>query len=87
MLINHVICRLQTGSETGLGYQLTRRLSSKGFTVFAGVKELDEETYDLFKHCGPNVRLVQCDVIKYKDVNEAAKHVAKNLVGKCTFSS
>ena len=53
-----------------------------GYTVFAAVKKLDDDVREQFEDMfGPNsnARLLQCDVIKYRDVTETAKLVRKVL--------
>lgn len=68
-----------SGSDGCLGFAMTRKLSSMGYTVYAAVKNLDEEIINKLNKLGNNVHPVSCDVIKYKDVSEAAKYISRNL--------
>lgn len=74
---------LITGCDSGFGYQLTRRLDKRGFTVFAcclfpegeGARKLQEE-------CSDNVIVVPLDVTKDDQVLDAVNKVKAELKGK-----
>lgn len=68
--------------ETELGFLTAKNLSESGFTVFVAHKDLEDETRDRLLDLGPNVRPIQCDVIKYRDVTDAADRITRHCL--CT---
>ena len=63
--------------ESELGFLTAKKLSRLGYTVFVAYKECDCRTRDRLLDLGQNVRPMQCDVIKYKDVTDAADRIAR----------
>ena len=67
-----------TGATVGQGNLLTKRLSTQGWHVFAGV--LPGAKTDLVN--GPNITIVEQDVSKTESVKQSAEFVDKALAGK-----
>lgn len=69
-----------TGCASGFGKELVKRLDTLGFTVFAGVRHInDDRVKDLLSSCSKRVIPVKIDVTDNKQVKEAASFVRKYL--------
>ena len=72
-----------TGTTSGFGNDLAKKLDKLGFTVFAGVRNTsDPRAISLAKSCSKKLTLVKLDVTSDEDVREAVNSVRKNLKGK-----
>lgn len=72
-----------TGTTSGFGKDLAKKLDKLGFTVFAGVRNtLDPRAISLVKSCSKKLTLVKLDVTSDEDVREAVNSVRKNLKSK-----
>ncbi|KAH8030969.1 hypothetical protein HPB51_012437 [Rhipicephalus microplus] len=69
---------LITGCDTGFGNMLARNLSQQGFLVFAGCLDSNSEGAMVLKKCR-NVRVLQLDVTKDSQVDEALEAVKRDL--------
>lgn len=78
---------LVTGSASGFGYDLVKRLDSLGFTVFAGCRNTsDQRIKSLLESCSSRVLPVKLDVTSDDDVRSAYDFVVKHLKGKLLWS-
>lgn len=72
-----------TGTTSGFGNDLAKKLDKLGFTVFAGVRNTsDPRAISLVKSCSKKLTLVKLDVTSDEDVREAVNSVRKNLKNK-----
>ncbi|GFU07885.1 17-beta-hydroxysteroid dehydrogenase type 6, partial [Nephila pilipes] len=74
--------------DTGFGLELVKRLSGKGFTVYACCLSLDSEgARELDKgHFGPGeIKVLQLDVTKHDQVQATVKKVEADLGDKDDF--
>lgn len=69
---------LITGCDTGFGNMLTRCLSREGFMVYAGCLDSNSEGA-MFLKKSQNVRVLQLDVTKDNQVDEAFETVKRDL--------
>lgn len=77
-----------TGTTSGFGNDLAKKLDSLGFTVFAGVRNTaDPRAVSLTKSCSKKLTLVKLDVTKDEDVKDAIEFVRKNLKSKSKYQS
>ena len=73
-----------TGTSSGFGNELAKKLDRLGFTVFAGVRKTDDHrAKSLVKSCSRKLNLIKLDVTSDADVKEAVNFVRTNLNGKC----
>lgn len=73
-----------TGCASGFGFQLVTKLASHGYTVFAGVRIMDERSRKLMSSCFDHkdrIHLVKCDVSKKSDIEQAFDYVKNHLNG------
>lgn len=80
---------LITGCDTGFGLELVKRLSGKGFTVYACCLSLDSEgALELAKgQFGPGeIKVLQLDVTKHDQVQAIVKKVEADLGDKELWS-
>ncbi|KAH7933958.1 hypothetical protein HPB49_019590 [Dermacentor silvarum] len=69
---------LITGCDTGFGYRLAKRLSRDGFLVFAGCLNSTSDGAEQLKTCS-NIEVLQLDVTKQEQVDDALHVVKKHL--------
>ncbi|KAK8784609.1 hypothetical protein V5799_009029 [Amblyomma americanum] len=69
---------LITGCDTGFGNMLAKRLSQEGFMVYAGCLDSNSEGAMVLKK-SRNVKVMQLDVTKDNQVDEALDSVKKDL--------
>lgn len=69
---------LITGCDTGFGNMLARSLSQQGFLVYAGCLDSNTEGAMVLKKCR-NVRVLQLDVTKDNQIDEALEAVKRDL--------
>lgn len=71
---------LVTGCDTGFGHALALRLDALGFHVFAGCLQASEEgAQNLASSASSRLRVIQLDITKEEEVNEALKEVRSLL--------
>ncbi|XP_077528694.1 D-beta-hydroxybutyrate dehydrogenase, mitochondrial-like [Haemaphysalis longicornis] len=76
---------LVTGCDSGFGNLLSKRLSQEGFFVYAGCLDAcGDGAVELSKY--PNVHIVQMDVTKDNDVEDALVLVKNNLGSKVLWA-
>lgn len=69
---------LVTGCDTGFGHHAAKRFADDGFTVFAGCLDAAcDGAKDLTKR--PNIRVLQLDITKDEQVEQALEAVKTNL--------
>jgi NAD(P)-dependent dehydrogenase (short-subunit alcohol dehydrogenase family) len=66
-----------TGTDRGVGYELTRKLLLEDFIVFAGVLKEDGEIAELKKEFENSLHIIKLDISRDTSVSEAAKYIAK----------
>ncbi|XP_075531832.1 retinol dehydrogenase 7-like [Dermacentor variabilis] len=76
---------LITGCDTGFGHRLAKRLSHKDFLVFAGCLNSNGDGADELKHL-KNIVVLQMDVTKQEQVNEAFVAVKEKLGARVLWS-
>lgn len=69
---------LITGCSTGFGHGLAKRLARNGFLVFAGFRNTSCEGAEGLKSLS-NIKILQMDVTKQEQVDEALEMVKKQL--------
>ena len=65
---------LVTGANQGIGFQIAKELSAKGFTVLIGSRNL-EEGEAAAKRIGANAHAIELDVTKQQLIDKAAAHI------------
>lgn len=74
---------LITGCDTGFGNRFARELDAKGVTVFAGCLHAEgPDAMNLKEKCSERLHILQLDVTKDDQVENAVKSVKKILAGK-----
>ncbi|TDG96103.1 hypothetical protein EPR50_G00236100 [Perca flavescens] len=74
---------LITGCDSGFGHQLARSLDQKGYVVFAGCLSAEGAgAQSLARQSSSNLRIVQLDVTRDEDMQQAKKMVQENLPDK-----
>ncbi|XP_071155929.1 D-beta-hydroxybutyrate dehydrogenase, mitochondrial-like [Mytilus edulis] len=69
---------LITGCDTGFGHFIAIRLAKDGFIVFAGVLDINDKGANKLKDRKlPNLHLIQLDVTKSVEIQDAVDHVQK----------
>ncbi|XP_077493770.1 D-beta-hydroxybutyrate dehydrogenase, mitochondrial-like [Amblyomma americanum] len=76
---------LITGCDTGFGHRLAKRLSRKGFLVFAGCLSSKSDGAEALK-CLSNVKVLQMDVTKQEQVDDALDVVKEHLGDRVLWS-
>lgn len=76
---------LITGCDTGFGHRLAKRLSRRGFLVFAGCLSSKSDGAEQLKLC-PNVTVLQLDVTDQKQVDDALDRVKEHLGSRVLWS-
>ncbi|KAL1784474.1 estradiol 17-beta-dehydrogenase 2 [Sigmodon hispidus] len=71
---------LVTGADSGFGHALAKLLDNLGFTVFAGVLNAEGSgAEELRKTCSKNLSVLQMDVTKLEQINDAYNKVTEKL--------
>lgn len=71
---------LITGCDTGFGHAAAKRLDALGFEVFATVLNLaGEGAQELQRTCSPRLTLLQVDITRPEDVQQALLHTKAKL--------
>lgn len=76
---------LITGCDTGFGHRLAKRLSRKGFMVFAGCLSSSSDGAEKLK-LHSNVNVLQLDVTDQKQVDDALDTINKQLGNRVLWS-
>ncbi|XP_077528700.1 retinol dehydrogenase 7-like [Haemaphysalis longicornis] len=76
---------LITGCDTGFGNMLAKRLAQDGFLVFAGCLDSNSEGAMVLKK-SRNIRVLQLDITKDNQVDEALASVKRDLGSKVLWS-
>ncbi|XP_005094807.1 17-beta-hydroxysteroid dehydrogenase type 6-like [Aplysia californica] len=73
---------LVTGCDRGFGFMLAKRLDEEGFKVFAGCLDATGEgAKELQMDTSPKLELIQLDVTKEKEIEEAKAKIIDSLAG------
>ncbi|KAF8794069.1 D-beta-hydroxybutyrate dehydrogenase like protein [Argiope bruennichi] len=81
MVISNNKAVLITGCDTGFGFHTAKRLSEKGFQVFAGcLSPLQNEGQNLSTY--PNIHCLKMDVSLEQDIESVLNYVKENLEDK-----
>ena len=70
-----------TGCASGFGLSLASRLDRMGYTVFAGVRVLDQRSAELKTSSSDRLRIVKCDVADKEEIQNAYNFIQENLNG------
>lgn len=76
---------LITGCDTGFGHRLAKRLSRKGFLVFAGCLSSKSDGAEELKLI-PNIKVMQLDVTDQKQIDDALDAVKEQLDSRVLWS-
>ena len=68
-----------TGCDTGFGHELSKKLASFGFTVYAGCLFPDGNGAKALKEYSSKIKVVRVDVTSDHDVAQARKDIEKDL--------
>ncbi len=69
---------LVTGAGSGIGKACALRLASRGYRVFAGLRDLGKGK-DLEEASGPGLKTILLDITVYDQVREAARLIGESL--------